>query len=480
MAFSEFKKGIFTHTFIYSLGNFLTRGLNFILLPIYSHYIAPSDFGVYSVIISFVTIASTILNFGLPGIFVKNLSEFDDRNKKSKFISNVISVISIFSFPLLFFIIYFSKHLSFIIIGDEKYNLEIILGVLSVYALNYSYYFSVFFIAEQNSKKYVGINSISAVLNFILNILLIVVCNLGINGIFISQIISSIILILLSNEVIRNYYKYELDFKFIFSILTISFPLLFSGIFTIVVELIDRLLVLKILGEEKAGIYSFGYRIALIYNLFILSFKSAWIPHYFNLNSIDENEKEKHLGRVFTKLVFLSSIVILTILFLIKILFAIQINSLKFFDDAYQSSQDFIVYILLGYFFNLLIAFYSIAPYQFNATIHFLIADLIAMITNLVLNFALIPIIENKGAAIATMIAFFTGAFYLSIYQHRKIKIEYEFAKIFTILILSLLAYLSIVFFDNLFTTISAISTLIIIGIRLNVLGKNLKEIIKF
>lgn len=480
MVSSEAKKGIFTHTLVYSIGNFLSRGLNFILLPVYSHFIAPSEFGVYSVIISVVTIASTILNLGLPSIFVKNLSEIDDAEDKRKFISNSISGISVLSLPFLLLVIFYSKQLSLMIIGDSQYNIEIIFGILSIYALNYSYYFSVFYIAEQNSKKYVLINSFAAIINFILNIFFIVLLKFGINGIFISQILSSVFLIFLSSDVIKNFFCLQFDFKYLKLIMLSSLPLLLSGICTIVVELIDRFIVLKFLGDEQAGVYSFGYRIALIYNLFILSFKSAWIPHYFNLKEIDYEKKAEHLGRVFSKLIFLSSIAILTILILTEIFFSIKISSFRFFDEAYQPSRGFIIYIMLGYFFSLVMAFYSIAPFEFNKTIHFFFADLIALIVNLVLNFALIPVIGIKGAAIATMIAFCSGAVYLCLYLHRKIKIKYELSKLLIILILSIIGYISISFYFNIFTALSVISSLILFGIKFNLAGKNLIEIIKF
>ncbi len=245
-------------------------------------------------------------------------------------------------------------------------------------------------------------------------------------------------------------------------------------------ELIDRFIVLKLLGEEQAGIYSFGYRIALIYNLFILSFKSAWIPHYFHLKEIDEIEKSKHLSRVLTKLVFISSIIILSIQIGTKILFDISFNSFQFFDPSYKSSEEFIFYVMTGYFFSLMMAFYSIAPYKFNKTIHFLIADLLAMISNLILNLILVRQLGIKGAAIATMISFMIGAIYLSIYHHSRIKLEYETKKLFLILIITFLAFLSLEMFDNIFTSISLVCVLVILGIKLKLINKNYRNVFSF
>ncbi|MGB9663342.1 MAG: oligosaccharide flippase family protein [Ignavibacteria bacterium] len=472
MEFSENKKGIFSHTLVYSIGNFLARGLNFILLPFYSHFISPSEFGVYSVIISALTIASAILNFGLPGIFVKNLSELNSQYEKRKFISNVISSITLISFPVLFLIILFSPQVSYFIIGSKNFGLEIVLGTLSVYALNYSYYFSVFYVAEENSRKYVLINSKAAVVNFFLNIVFIVLFGTGINGIFLAQIFSSLMIIYLARDVLQNFFNFEFDFNYLKPVFVVSFPLLLSGIFTIVVELIDRILVLKFLGEDQAGIYSFGYRLALIYNLFILSFKSAWIPHYFNLKNIALEEEALHLGRVFTRLVYISAMLILSIQISIKLLFDFNLLAIRIFDMKYSASQVLIIYVMIGYFFNLMMAFYSIAPYKFNKTIHFLISDLLAMIINLFLNFILIPMIGIKGAAIATMIAFLSGAVYLFAYSEKKIRVDYEIPKIVLIVLISVLAFFTYNYSKTILSAISFLIFLIILGIRWNLFGK--------
>ncbi len=479
MESSEEKKGIFTHTLVYSIGNFLSRGLNFILLPIYSHYIAPSEFGIYSVIISVITIASTILNFGLPGIFVKSLSELESADQKKKFISNVISGISIVSVPVLFLIMFYSNQISLLLIGNDQYYFEIILGVISVYALNYSYYFSVFYIAEQNSKKYVLINSLAAIANFSLNIILIVIFKLGINGIFISQILSSLLLIILSSDVVKNFFKVELDLNYLKPVLITSFPILLSGICTIIVELIDRFIVLKYLGEEQAGIYSFGYRIALIYNLFILSFKTAWIPHYFSLK-VTEEEEAKHLGRVLTKIFLISSILILTIQILVELLFNLELKSFQLFDKSYSEASDIIIFVMIGYFFSMIMSFYSIAPYKFNRTIHFLNADLITLALNLILNFSLIPTLGIKGAALATMFAFLGGALYLIFYSSKKIKVSYELKLILLVIVLSIATYLSIKIFNNYLFALIFLAVLVVIGYKFNLVRNNLREVIKF
>ncbi len=470
MEFSKSSSGIFKHTLVYTLGNFISRGLSFILLPFYSHYISPSDFGIYSVILSFVTILSTVVNLGLPSIFVKNLSDVKLKDERVDLLSNTFWIVSIFSFFVLLLIILFLKPLNNLIIGNDNYLIEFILGLISIYALNYSYYFSVFYVALEKSQLFVLKNSIASIVHFFLNILLVVFLKIGICGIFISQIISSFVLILLCSEVIKENLKLKFDFDYTLGLLKISFPLLLSGVFSIMVELIDRIFVMKMLGEREAGIYSFGYRIALIYNLFILSFKTAWIPHYFNLDENDD--KPLHLGRVLLKIIYYSAILIFLISIFANEVFNLKIGELSLFKSEYQESTKIILIILIGYFFSLLMGFYSIAPYQENKTIHFFIADFLAFIVNVSLNLILIPDYGILGSAYATLFAFAMGFVYLFIYSKNKIKIKVSSWKLLLIVFPGTFSILAYYFSQNVFIGLSALIVLLLAGKRFELLGK--------
>lgn len=471
MEFFKSSSGIFKHTLVYTLGNFISRGLSFILLPFYSHYISPSDFGIYSVILSFVTILSTVVNLGLPSIFVKNLSYAKLKDERVDLLSNTFWLVSIFSFSVLLFILLFLRPLNNLILGNENYLFEFIIGLISIYALNYSYYFSVFYVALEKSHLFVLKNSIASVINFVSNILLVVFLKMDINGIFISQLISSFVLILLCLEVIKENLKPKFNFDYTLRLLKISFPLLLSGVFSIMIELIDRIFVMKMLGEKEAGIYSFGYRIALIYNLFILSFKTAWIPHYFNLGVNDD--KPLHLGRVLLKIIYYSAILIFLISIFANEVFNLKIGELSLFKSEYKESTKIILIILTGYFFSLLTGFYSIAPYQENKTIHFLIADFLAFVVNVSLNLILIPNYGILGAAYATLFALAMGFVYLFVYSKNKIMIKVSSWKLISIVFLGSFLVLAYHFSQNIFIGLSVLMFLLLAGFRFELLGKD-------
>lgn len=467
------KTNLFKNTFIYTFGNLFSRGLSFILLPFYSYFFSASEFGVYSVIISAMTIISTFLNLGLQGIFVKEIAETNNYETRKKIFTSVFQIVLFLHLFFLLIVSITSDELSYLITSSPNYNFQIVLAFLSILFYNVSYFSSSFYIALENSSFLVKITSIAALVNFISNIILIGFIKTGINGIFYSQILSSILLIFLSSESIRQNFYFSFESKIISLLIKSSLPLLASGIFGIMVELIDRIFILKILGEYEAGIYSFGYRIALVYNLFILSFKTSWIPHIMKQKDRLEEELKNHLGRVFTKIIFFSAFITLSVVFFVDELFDIKIFGVSIFNESYRESIIVVLPVMLGYLFNLLMVFYSFAPYFKNKTIHFLYSDLIAFTLNILFNILLIKRFGIIGAALATLIAFMGGAFYLFNYSKRVIVANYELKKIIIIIFSSFIIYLIGKLSNNLFSEILWICLFLMVGMKTKIIPDN-------
>lgn len=419
-------RGVFFHTSIYGFGHLVARGLSFLLLPFYTHLISTKDFGIYSLIISVATIVSIFFHLGLQGSFIKYFTASKDLEEKKLIFSNLIFIITFVSIPITFLLILFAPYFSEIILHNREYHFSFTLGLISILFMTFSYYVSVVYVTLERSKRFVVNTIYSALLNFILNVVFIYNLKLGIDGIFIAQILSSIVLIILSRDVLTAYFEINLDSKWIKSILKFGYPFFFSSLFTALTEVFDRFLVDYFLGSEQVGIYHLGYRFGIFLNLFGLSFRSSWIPHYFNFITNLEEGKEIYLGKVFSKLLMISSVIIVTISLFADDVFRIDLDGVSLFNAGYLPAAKIIPFILFGYFFNLLMSFYSLGPYISGKSFHFLSSDLLCFLSNLILNIILIPIIGISGAAIATMIAFMIGSFYLYIISRKNVKISYE------------------------------------------------------
>jgi O-antigen/teichoic acid export membrane protein len=294
---------------------------------------------------------------------------------------------------------------------------------------------------------------IGGIINLLLNIIIVYQYRLGVLGIILSQLIASIILLLLLINVISKDYLPKIDGKIFKAIFKFSFPLLLANLLTAGVNVSDRFILNNLMGRTEVGIYSFSYRIAIVMNVFVASFSTAWNPH--SLNLFYSNDYKQAFGKTLTKLVALSCLLLLIVPLFARHLFDLYFFNITIFNPAYKDGIVIIPFIMIGYIFIGISSFYSVYPSISNKTYHFLVSDIIAFGTNITLNFILIPQIGFLGAAYATTIGFLFGAVYLFFISKNKIKIEYQTRNLSVVVIVALVLLFIGLNIENLFIDIS-------------------------
>ncbi|MGE5399379.1 MAG: lipopolysaccharide biosynthesis protein [Ignavibacteriales bacterium] len=423
---------LFKSTAWYTVGNLLARSLVFILLPFYSNLISTDDFGRYSLIMSAYAVFVAIYQGGLFSSFSKYYFDSNDEEYKKRTFSSVLNLI--FTVSLAFSIagtIYRVK-VSEILLHSGEYAGLILLLIWTLFIdANFMTVIHLLKTKEQ-SKSVIYYTSISAVTNLILNIFFVFYLKKGIEGILLAQFFTSVIDGVIMSPIIKANYRFGIDRALVKKILKFSYPLLIAGILSTFVDVADRFILDRFLDKSAVGVYSFSYRIALIMNIFIVAFRSAWTP--YSLRIINEQKSYNVLfGRSFTKLVSISLLIFLSVALLTDDLFRIQFGTYHFFNPQYSSGTVIIPFVLIGYAFSGIVSFYSVYPYQSGKSYHFLVSDLIAFIFNILLNILLIPKFGITGAAVATMLSFIFSSMYLYLIS-RSVKVVYQVKELFILL----------------------------------------------
>ncbi|THC67630.1 hypothetical protein E7X19_23060 [Bacteroides fragilis] len=81
--------------------------------------------------------------------------------------------------------------------------------------------------------------------------------------------------------IVLNYWKYALNF---------SIPMIPHALAMIALAQIDRIMIVKMVGDREAGIYSFGYSYAIILSVITNAIINAWQPWLYNC--ANENKVE--------------------------------------------------------------------------------------------------------------------------------------------------------------------------------------------
>lgn len=440
-------KKLFSQSFYYGIGLILNRSLGTLLLPLYTLYFSTADLGMYSIIYAIWLFINVIYILGLETSFLKFFIASDNDKLKSETYSSIIVSVTVTSLFFSAIIFYFSDTISQLIEFDNvakgAYLIKILAVMLFVDAL---YRFPLLLLrAELKAKTYFVLTLITLTVNLILSFVLIISFKMNIEAIMYSYIASAGVTFILSLIVTRNYLKPVISFEKIKMMVSFGFKFIWIGLLIIIIDQSDRFFLKYFFDESVAGIYQAVYRLAAVMGLIITTFKFAWTPYFLNLEKNPDNKKI--ISNIFTYYVFASTLMLLFFSFFTEHIVKLKIFNISFLDENYWQGLSILPYLFLAYFFSGIFSFLNVAPFFSNKTFLLLLVTIIGTITNIVLNFLIIPSMGMTGAALSTFATYFVMTILIYIISQKIYFIPYQLKNITIILITGFIFFIFFIYF---------------------------------
>ncbi|MFA6979411.1 MAG: oligosaccharide flippase family protein [Ignavibacteriaceae bacterium] len=451
------KSNLFKSVAWYGVGNIIARSMTLILLPLYSNLISTKEFGNYSLLVSVYTIIATVYQFGMSSALNKFYTEEPDEKKKKIIFSTILNSIVVLGIILTVVTTLFSTSIVTFVFGSKNFSPLLILLIGSLFFETINFYIILLLKTKEMPKETVVYSVAGAIVNLGLNILFVFYFRWSISGIILAQLLSGIILFFISLHVIKGTYIFIVDKKILLTIVVFSLPLLAGSLFTALTNVADRFIINIFMSKDDVGIYSFVYRIALLMNVFVVSFAMAWNPH--SVKQYFRNNYSESYGKTLSHFLAGGMLLFLFVSLFIKILFETKVFGTFILNPIYKPGLSAFPFIMAGYFFNGISTYYAVYPYVSNKTYQLLITDFIALSLNIGLNYLLIPKLGLMGAAISTAAAFFFGALYLFFISKNKLKINYEKKEMSLIIIGGIVVYILGTFVDSFYLNIILLSS---------------------
>lgn len=251
-------KRLLKKTGLYFIGNLSSKILSVILVPLYAFYINSGDLGNYDY-------SQTLLNIIVP-IFFMNIWEavlkFILAEKENKNEKKIMCTVSIFAFTvslILFLLIeLYGK------ITSNDYILYIALMFITHgITIIWQYYAR----ARNQNKLYIKAAILGTIFNFILNIIMICILKMQIEALYISYIVSNLIIFAVietSLKVLINIKKSNVDLGILKKMLKFSIPLVMNTISVWLISGFGRMYITNELGSELNGLYAFANKFSVV------------------------------------------------------------------------------------------------------------------------------------------------------------------------------------------------------------------------
>lgn len=167
----------------------LVKAIGFLLLPFYTHYLSPEEYGTINLITSFIAILSIISSLGLIGSIIRHYSIYkNDKVKLKEFYGSIINFIFIVS-GLFFVILLLANQfvMNHLIYSVDSFSLYLVAILLLLFNTFHSVHQGILQ-TVQKGRKLVFLNIIVFLAIVGLKILFVGVLHLGVIGFLLAQL----------------------------------------------------------------------------------------------------------------------------------------------------------------------------------------------------------------------------------------------------------------------------------------------------
>ncbi|MBW6516175.1 MAG: oligosaccharide flippase family protein [Candidatus Cloacimonetes bacterium] len=400
---------LYRNTFVYFVGNIMTRFVGFFLLPLYTNVLSTDEFGSYTLLMAIYAILNVLYQAGIFQGFTKFF--YDEQADTKRVFSTTLNTIILFGFFIAVLLSLLNKPLISLFQINQELSSFILILFWLIFFDTLAYFGLHFLRTRQFARIAVTYSLITSVCNLLLNVIFLVLWDLNILGILLAQGIANLLLLFLCLRHFKGLYQALIDWILLKRLMLFSLPLVIAGAFGIMMDVADRFIINFFLDRSHLGVYGVAYKLGLLMNVFVIAFRTAYLPYFLNMNKTENYNRE--LKQTLIKLVGLMSILFLAVTLFLRYLFHIEFNGFFLLNPDYISAAAIVPFILLAYVFNGFAAFFSLGPYVSGKSYHFIISDAIGFSVNIVLNLLIIPIYGIMGAALATLVGFYTAALYM-------------------------------------------------------------------
>lgn len=409
---------------VYAAAALAQRALAFLLLPVYTRYIEPAEYGKLELLTVFTTLIFGLLLLGLPSAIVKCYHrDCETPEQKLRLLATagvLVAPVLIIGGILLFLA---APTIGSVLFGSVNsvhlVRLAVATGVLtSVISLVLST-----LRAQERALAFSVLTLTQFVVALVLNIVFVVTLGMGVAGVLWGNLISNGLTIPLALLVARRTTALGVDIALYrplvrFGLLII--PVMLSGW---VINLSDRYVLRLFTDLADVAVYGVGYKFGMLVELLVVwPFQLAWPAFSFSISN-QPGHRETY-ARALTYLSALLAYLVVGLTLLSRLIVPIVVG------QGYGLAYRVVPWVALAYAFNGIQYCVSPGVHIADKTRYLTIISVVAAAMNLGLNLLLIPRWGMMAAAWTTTASFLAIALLTGLMSRKYYSVQYEYGRL--------------------------------------------------
>jgi len=413
------------HSAIYGLGGLVSRILAVFLLPLYTRYLTPADYGAVETLVALSAVLVTVLRLGISSAFFRFYFDSRDPARRLLVVRTSFWFTMVMASAGLAAGLALAEPLSRALFATGDRTWLVRAAFVALWAqMNYEQLTSLFRV-EERSFQFVNASLANILITVAATVGFVVGLRWGATGVVVGNVTGTLCVYAALLAYRREQLGLQLDRSLLREMNRFGLPLVPSALALWALNFSDRFFLVKLSGQEEVGLYSLGSRIASAMVLLLTAFRTAWPAFAYSIE--DEREARRTYGFVLTYLLLVATWVALALGLLAPWIVRLLATP-SFYGASRVVAPLAFAAAALGGYIVIAIGVGRARRTQFNWVV-----TGAAALVNVGLNMILIPPYGMMGAAVATVAAYVLMFAAMAWWAQRVYPVPYQWRRVATL-----------------------------------------------
>ncbi|MET0305080.1 MAG: oligosaccharide flippase family protein [Solirubrobacterales bacterium] len=410
----------------YTAASVVSKLIAVALLPLYTRYLTPADYGVAEVLFAAVVAASIVIRFGVIEAVLRFYYKAGE--DPQRVVATSFAALFWFGTAAALIALPFAEPISEALLDRSAPELtRIAIGGLWVLTLHE--YLLTLFRLDERARAYFVVTIANVLAAIALTVVLVVGEGEGARGLLLGSYVSGAAFVLGLIVVHRGRLSLRIERPLLRRMLRFGLPTMPAELSLYALNFVDRIIILRTVGAAEAGLYSLAVKFSQAVNVLARGFQLAWPPLAYSIR--DDDDARRAYAAVVTYFLAVCAFVVAGMW-----LFARWIARALAAPDFFQSYEAVglisTAVTLYALYMVLLVILGRTGRTEFNFP-----ATGAALVVNVVLNLILVPPLGIVGAGIALVVSYLVVVALMYGFTQRLFPVPYEWGRLARIVVVT-------------------------------------------
>jgi O-antigen/teichoic acid export membrane protein len=410
----------------YTAASVLSKLIAVALLPLYTRYLTPADYGAAEVMFAAVVSASIVVRFGLLEALLRFY--YKEGEDPAAVVATSFAALFWLSTAAALIALPFARPISDVLLDRAAPDLARI-AIGGLWVLTMVEYLLTLFRLEERARAYFLTTLLNVIAAIALTVILVVGRGEGARGLLLGSYVSGAVVALGLIAIQWRRLSLRVDRPLLRRMTRFGLPTMPAELSLYALNFVDRIVIVRSLGLAEAGLYSLAVKFAQAVNVLVRGFQLAWPPLAYSIR--EDGEARRAYAAVVTWFVAGCAFVVTGMWLLSR--WIVRVLAAPQFFDSYEAIGLIATGVTLYALYMVLVVILG----RTGRTELNLPATVAALLANVALNILLVPPLGIVGAGLALLVSYLVVVGLMYVFTQRLFPVPYEWTRLGRVLLVS-------------------------------------------